>query len=187
MCVLRVCAPPGRVSTLVCTQAREQPRLALAREIRRHSTQSTLSCSGNSLCPPKALSETTWLASTYSHTTAMSTVRTEAGGAQGKAQAGNCLLLSVPITVHEQEWNGVRWPVFEVHASETARVFQQRAARRMSRFHGAHRETQTPDGCAPTPWCRVRERQGRVTYSVAGRGMVFTSGSESMGTHGPWL
>jgi len=56
-----------------------------------------------------ALSETTWLASTYSHTTAMSTVRTEAGGAQGKAQAGNCLLLSVPITVHEQEWNAVRW------------------------------------------------------------------------------
>ena len=107
----QLCAPPGRVSTLVCTQAREQPRLA--REIHRHSTQSTLRCSGDSLCPPKAgrhaLSETTWLASTYSHTTAMSTVRTEAGGAQGKAQAGNCLLLSVPITVHEQEWNAVRW------------------------------------------------------------------------------
>jgi hypothetical protein len=54
----------------------------------------------------------------------MSTVRTEAGGAPGKALTGNCLLLSDPITVHEQEWNGVRWPVFEVHASETARVFQ---------------------------------------------------------------
>lgn len=67
------------------------------------------------------------------------------------------------------------------YASETARVFQQRAARRIPRFHGAHRETQTPDGCAPTPWCRVRERQGRVTHSIAGRGMVFASGSESVG------
>ena len=73
------------------------------------------------------------------------------------------------------------------YASETARVFQQRSSQADSRFHGAHRETQTPDGCAPAPWCRVRERQGRVTHSIAGRGMVFTSGSESMGTHGPWL
>jgi hypothetical protein len=48
-----------------------------------------------------------------------------------------------------------------------------------SRFHGAHRDT--PAGCAPTPWCRVRERQGRDPSSIAGRGVVFCSGSESVG------
>jgi hypothetical protein len=34
-----VCAPPGRVSTLVCTQAREQPQLA--HKIPRHRLQRT--------------------------------------------------------------------------------------------------------------------------------------------------
>lgn len=42
---------------------------------------------------------------------------------KGKRCAGNCLLLSDPITVHEQEWNAVRWrDVFEVCQRNSSRV-----------------------------------------------------------------
>ena len=131
LCAPHECAPPGRVSTLVCTQAREQPRLALAREIRRHSTQSTLRCSGNSLCPPKACPKRDDVARVdllphYCH------VYCTDGGRRCARQSGAREIACCYRTPSQcMNRNGMRSDGDSLraskYASETARVFQQRS------------------------------------------------------------
>lgn len=155
LCVRCVCAPPGRVSTLVCTQAREQPRLA--HKIPRHRLQRTQLL--GEFCRPSERGpkrdDVDGLASTCSHTTAMPPVRTEVGGAQGEVLAGSCVI-TYQAPLQRMNRNGMgserqsRQP-FDEHASETA-VTSTRAlacfSRMLSRFHGAHREMRQRPGVA---------------------------------------
>ena len=131
LCVRCVCAPPGRVSTLVCTQAREQPRLA--HKIPRHRLQRTQLL--GEFCKPSERGpkrdDVDGLASTCSHTTAMPPVRTEELGAQGEVLAGN-FVITYQAPLQRMNRNGMGSErqsrrSFEEHASETAVTSTSRA------------------------------------------------------------